>query len=368
MTPRHSHLLWPILVLSLGLLFWPGAPLGPIALAQSVTPVTPGGYYYVVQIGDRWAEIAARNGLTLAQLQAANPTLLRPGDVLWPGDRLFIPVASPPPGAPVSGYWYTVQAGDTWQIVARDTGVPVPDLWYANPAQLYQRRWLYIGTRLWIPAPPNADAGGSSLWPGRLHRESVARGGNSQPPTVASSPTITATAVVTATPEVSTAITATAVVTATPAVPTAITGTAAMTATLQVPASITATAVMTAATGSPGPNEAASAGGGVTAPASCPHAAGWLRRRHQRLSQQPRRHAGRVADLARGLRRPDGRHGQRHGGQPAKHDEHRFCRGHRPATQHLQPRSAGPRCWSCTSCHPATCWRASARALAGSRY
>ncbi len=116
--PPTSHL-WAVLALGLGLLFWPALPAGNFAWHKASRRALPTADYYVVQMGDTWTEIAARNGLTYAQLQAANPTVLRPGDVLWPGDRLFIPGATPVPGTLVGGYWYTVQPGDTWQIVAR---------------------------------------------------------------------------------------------------------------------------------------------------------------------------------------------------------------------------------------------------------
>jgi LysM repeat protein len=130
----------------------------PPVPAPVATPPAPAGNYYVVQIGDNWSIVAWRNGLTLYQLRAANPQVLRPGDVLWPGDRLFIPLA---PGAQAAGaapsrtgYWYITRQGDTWQTVARDVGVTVLDLWHANPGQLNSGRTLYPGVRLWVPAAP----------------------------------------------------------------------------------------------------------------------------------------------------------------------------------------------------------------------
>jgi LysM repeat protein len=162
MTRRSSGLLG--LVLGLGLALWLG--LAPaVGLAQGLVQYgDPTGNYYIVQDGDTWANIAYRNGLPVNKLIAANPELRRPGWVLWPGDRMFIPIqgeaAPAEPAAPApektraaEGYWYTVQRGDTWQTVSRDTGVPVLELWHANPGLLYPNRWLYWGTRLWIPAP-----------------------------------------------------------------------------------------------------------------------------------------------------------------------------------------------------------------------
>ena len=161
LTPQRSRLIRGLaLVLALGLGLVPAAGL---AQQASPLPSAPTGNYYIVQRGDTWASIAWRNGLTVGQLQAANPTLVRPRSVLWVGDRLFIParssaaVGQPATGAQ-GGYWYTVKRSDTWQTVARDSGVSVLDLWHANPGQLYPNRWLYTGTRLWIPAAPRAGA------------------------------------------------------------------------------------------------------------------------------------------------------------------------------------------------------------------
>ncbi|HEX9116027.1 MAG TPA: LysM domain-containing protein, partial [Anaerolineae bacterium] len=139
------------MILGLGLALWFGlAPV--VSLAAGSGPTSPTGDYYIVQPGDTWANIAARNGLTASKLMAANPALLRPRSVIRPGDRMFIPLGARPAATSATGYWYTVKPGDSWQTVSRDTGVAVLDLWHANPSQLRPNRWLYIGTRLWIPA------------------------------------------------------------------------------------------------------------------------------------------------------------------------------------------------------------------------
>lgn len=49
------------------------------------------------------------------------------------------------------GYWYTVRPGDTWYALSRRTGIPVRELWAANPSHIHYRYWLYVGHRLWIP-------------------------------------------------------------------------------------------------------------------------------------------------------------------------------------------------------------------------
>ena len=165
-----------------------------VALAQGGSPPS-GGYYYTVQPGDSWLTLSGRTNIPIADLKAANPAAQHPYGWLWQGEHLFIPArtaptpgrqASPTPSATAAGYWYQVQKGDTWQTVARASGVPMLDLWHANPLQLRPNRWLYIGHRLWIPkaAMPSAAATSAAA--------TVA-------PTAVGAPAATATPVATAT-------------------------------------------------------------------------------------------------------------------------------------------------------------------------
>lgn len=65
--------------------------------------------------------------------------------LILPGPRVQ---ASDDPGP---GYWYQVERGDSWYRIAVKTGVPMRELWRANPEHLRYRYLLYIGERLWIP-------------------------------------------------------------------------------------------------------------------------------------------------------------------------------------------------------------------------
>ena len=148
-----------------------------VALAQGGSPPS-GGYAYTVQPGDSWLTLSGRTNIPIADLKAANPAAQHPYGWLWQGERLFIPArtaptpgrqASPTPSATAAGYWYQVQKGDTWQTVARASGVPMLDLWHANPLQLWPNRWLYIGHGFGFQRP-------------QLHQRLLRQVHRSQPP------------------------------------------------------------------------------------------------------------------------------------------------------------------------------------------
>ncbi len=104
------------------------------------------GYWYIVRRGDSWTSISARTGVSVAELQRANPQAIHRFYWLYRGERLWIPR---PRGE--SGYWYTVQRGDSWSSISYRTGVSVRDLQRANPQAIHRFHWLYRGERLWIP-------------------------------------------------------------------------------------------------------------------------------------------------------------------------------------------------------------------------
>jgi len=103
--------------------------LGPMAFvvtrvdAQTVTP-TAGGTY-IVQPGDSWTSLSRRTGISIRELQAANPRAVRPTGWLIVGEELILPgVATPTASATVAATpspaaaadapsAETVSAGDT---------------------------------------------------------------------------------------------------------------------------------------------------------------------------------------------------------------------------------------------------------------
>ncbi len=111
------------------------------------------GYWYTVRRGDTWTSIAARTGVSVAELQRANPQAIHRFHWLYRGERIWIPR----PGGE-SGYWYTVQRGDSWTSISQRTGISVRRLQQANPQAIHRFYWLYRGERIWIPTGGAAHA------------------------------------------------------------------------------------------------------------------------------------------------------------------------------------------------------------------
>ncbi len=108
------------------------------------------GVTYTVRANDTLWDIANRYGITVAQLTAANPDV-NP-DALRPGQTLTIPTKT----SPVSGAVYTVKPNDTlWNIAAKH-GLFLNDLLAANPGVDPQR--LMAGQTLNIPGGEAATA------------------------------------------------------------------------------------------------------------------------------------------------------------------------------------------------------------------
>ncbi len=98
-------------------------------------PTDSYGGTYVVQWGDTLAKIAARHGVTVGDLLAANPTIYN-ASWIYAGQVLNIPAAAP--------VYYTVSRGDTMRIIADRYGTTVYNLQLLNP-QIYNINWIYPG-------------------------------------------------------------------------------------------------------------------------------------------------------------------------------------------------------------------------------
>src|SRR5690348_11896362 len=77
---------------------------------------------YIVHSGDTFSAIAARFGVTLATLEAANPQITDPNRI-FPGQIITIPGSSPAPGPA-----YVVHSGDTLTAIASRFGVTLATL------------------------------------------------------------------------------------------------------------------------------------------------------------------------------------------------------------------------------------------------
>ena len=89
---------------------------------------------YVVQWGDTVANIAARSGVSVNDVLAANPTI-------WNASWIYAGQVINLPAAPT---YYTVQRGDTLRIIAGRYGTSVYSLQALNP-QIYNANWIYAG-------------------------------------------------------------------------------------------------------------------------------------------------------------------------------------------------------------------------------
>ena len=107
-----------------------------------------------VQPGDTLTRLAARYGLTVGQLAAANG--LSWNSWLYAGQRLTIPGASQSPAPTPSGGTYVVVRGDTLFSIAARNGVSVRQL--ASLNGLYWNSWVYVGQRLSIPGGSTTPA------------------------------------------------------------------------------------------------------------------------------------------------------------------------------------------------------------------
>lgn len=123
-------------------LIYPGQVLNIPAPGPSV----PEGWKtHTVSYGETLASIAARYGLTVEAIMAANG--LSSPDAIYPGQVLKIPPALPPVG-PVH---HTVRYGETLGGIAQTYGVPLPALMTANG--LSNPNLVNAGQVLTIPLP-----------------------------------------------------------------------------------------------------------------------------------------------------------------------------------------------------------------------
>ena len=120
----------------------------------------PCGPRYFIQQNDTLRQIAARCGLSLESLLAANPQIYNP-EFIEEGQVLLIPTRMSSSGAPVSpptgiipntgqGLLYTVQEGDSLSAIAARSGLTLAQLLAANP-QITNPNVIYAGQQIALP-------------------------------------------------------------------------------------------------------------------------------------------------------------------------------------------------------------------------
>ena len=125
-----------------------------LLMAAQVSPAeASSGFYYTVQRGDTLSAIAVRYGTTVHAIAAAN-NIANP-NLIYAGSTLWIPTGAPAPEQPIyipgtSCRWYhTVTWGDTLNKLAVTYGVSPWAIAQAN--QIYNLNLIYRGQTLCIP-------------------------------------------------------------------------------------------------------------------------------------------------------------------------------------------------------------------------
>jgi LysM repeat protein len=119
------------------------------------TPVPSTGFYYTVQRGDTLSSIARRYSTTVQAIVQANG-IVNPNLIFY-GQRLWIP-SSPGPGPGPSPTVYIVRAGDTLYAIARRYGTTYQALAALNG--LHYPYTIYVGQRLLISGSATPPASG----------------------------------------------------------------------------------------------------------------------------------------------------------------------------------------------------------------
>ncbi len=101
----------------------------PGATRAAVASVAP---YWTVRPGDTFSLIAAKTGLTVAQLEAFNPDADQFN--LIPGERLNLWAHPPaPPPTPLGPLFWTVRSGQSFGSIVDQTGIDLATVEALNP-------------------------------------------------------------------------------------------------------------------------------------------------------------------------------------------------------------------------------------------
>lgn len=100
------------------------------------------GVTYLIQPGDTFYSIANRYNVSVQELIKSNPQITNP-NFLYIGQQVCIPITC-------SGRFYTIQSGESLNMISRKFGVSLAQLLAANP-QINNPNVLYVGQRICIP-------------------------------------------------------------------------------------------------------------------------------------------------------------------------------------------------------------------------
>lgn len=115
---------------------------------QTPNITCPGGTLYTIKQGDSYFGLANRFKTTINALIRANPGV-NPQNLKL-GQQICIPV--PPTTGPCpGGFLYIIQVGDTYFSIAKRFGIVVPALADANPGVNPNK--LMLGQSICVPAP-----------------------------------------------------------------------------------------------------------------------------------------------------------------------------------------------------------------------
>ena len=117
---------------------------------------------YVVKVGDALATVAAQHGTTVEVIRELNPQLT--SDNLLPGDEIRIPAGLVPLDQPGERLYYVVQQGDLVSELAAQFGVSLEQIQEANP--LVDLDQVPVGLRLVIPVPAGTVAEAGPVYDG----------------------------------------------------------------------------------------------------------------------------------------------------------------------------------------------------------
>lgn len=125
------------------------AAMGAPVLGQEVDEGD--GYAYTVQDGDSWDIVAAKTGVSVEALQEANPDAVRDTGWLLTGETLNIPLPDD-----AESTVHTVGSGESWSTIAEEYGISLTMLQAANQKSVRAGLVLYKGEKLLIPPAPAA--------------------------------------------------------------------------------------------------------------------------------------------------------------------------------------------------------------------